>query len=133
VKAVATLASVSSTTTDLPDLEAHLREKGYYPMPNARTKQLMPIGRQAFEDAARHSIEDAARGLACPLLLVHGDADEAVPVGNQEQLRSWQPAAETLTIAGAGHTFGAVHPFAGPTPELTEAIDAAAAFFAKSL
>ncbi|MEM7587593.1 MAG: hypothetical protein AAF560_29665 [Acidobacteriota bacterium] len=31
---------------------------------------------------------------------------------------------ELLVIEGAGHTFGAQHPFAGPTPDLIAAMNA---------
>ncbi len=123
VECVATLASVATTHVDVPDREQVLREKGYYPFPNARTKQLMPVGRAAFDEGDALSIEEAAKRLACPLLLVHGSADESVPMTAMHDLATWQPAAETLEIAGAGHTFGAVHPFAGPTPHLEEAAE----------
>ncbi len=133
VACVATLASIASTVVNVPDAEKHLRETGYYPFPNARTKQLMPVGREAFEDGARHSIEDAARSLEAPLLLVHGDADDAVPVAAQTKIAGWQPKADVLTIAGAGHTFGAVHPFQGPTPALEEASARITAHFVEHL
>ena len=129
VRCVATFASVATTELHVPDREQHLREKGYYPFPNARTKQLMPVARHAFEDGECHSIREAAEALACPLLLVHGSDDEAVPVQAQEYLAQWHPGSEVLTIEGAGHTLGAVHPFQGPTDELTLATDRAVAFF----
>ena len=122
VRCVATLASVASTHLNLPDQEAHLREQGYYPIPNARTKQLMPVGRHAFEDAERHDLPDAASRLSAALLLVHGSEDASVPVEAQAALADAQPAADVLTIEGAGHTFGAVHPFQGPTPHLAAAM-----------
>lgn len=120
VKVVATLAAVATTAVDVPDMEANLREKGYYPFPNARTKQRMPVGRHAFEDGAAHAhaIEDAAAALDAPLLLIHGEDDTSVPIDAQTRLAAAQPAADVLTIEGAGHTFGAVHPFEGPTPHL---------------
>ena len=133
VQAIATLASVASTVVGVPDLEKELRERGYYPFPNARTKQLLPVARHAFEDGERHSIEAAARALACPLFLVHGSADEAVPVSSQDAIAAWHAAPEVLTFDGAGHTFGAVHPFQGPTDALEQAVDAVAAFFRRTL
>jgi len=133
VGAIATLASVSSTVSAPADLEDQLRTAGFYAYPNARTKQLMPVSRHAFDDGVRHSIPDAATALRCPLLLVHGDADEAVPQSAQATLAQAQPAAEVLTVTGAGHTFGAVHPFQGPTPALDEALAAITAFFQEHL
>jgi len=126
---VATLASVSTTVVAVPDAEGHLRGKGYYPFPNARTKQLMPVARHAFEDGERHSIRAAAGAMSCPLLLIHGSDDESVPVQAQSDLAAWHPGSELLTIEGAGHTLGAVHPFQGPTDELLLAADRAIGFF----
>lgn len=135
VQAVATLASVSTTHVQVPDRETILREKGFYPFPNARTKQEMPVGRHAFEDgdAHEHAIEEAAAALDCPLLLVHGDADTSVPIHAQETLAAAQPAADRLVLEGAGHTFGAVHPFEGPTPALEAAMARITPFFREHL
>jgi pimeloyl-ACP methyl ester carboxylesterase len=133
VRCVATLASVSSTVLDVPDAEEHLRGQGYYPFPNARTKQIMPVGRHAFEEGTRHALTAAAAALTCPLLLVHGDADESVPVEAQDRLAAAQPAAHVVRIAGAGHTFGAVHPFQGPSAHLGEALDAVRTFLRQHL
>lgn len=118
VQAVATLAAVSSTDAKPYDAEAVLREKGYYPMPNMRTKQTMPVARHAFEDGARHSLEAALRAREVPTLLIHGTDDESVPPEAMARLSGWAPHAETFDVHDTGHTFGAVHPFQGPTPEL---------------
>lgn len=133
VRAVATLASVCTTELDVPDRERQLRTQGFYGFPNARTGQLMPVGRPAFEEAQRYSIREAVERLACPLLLVHGADDESVPSTALERLAAWQPRARTLVLPGAGHTFGAVHPFRGPTPELEQAAGHVAAFLARHL
>ncbi|MDJ0972967.1 MAG: alpha/beta hydrolase [Planctomycetota bacterium] len=129
VQAVATLAAVATTVFEPPDWEDQLRGQGYYGMPNARTKQLMPIGRHAFESGRAWSIEDAARELDRPVLLIHGTADESVAPGSMDQLAAWCKSAETLPIEGAGHTFGAVHPFQGSTADLETALDRVATFF----
>lgn len=118
VRAVATLASVSSTRVEPPDLEAQLRTKGYYSFPNTRTKQDMPVSRAAFESGRSLDLERAVRRLSCPALFVHGEADESVPVAALERLQAFAPHAQALRVPDTGHTFGAVHPFAGPTPAL---------------
>ncbi len=134
VRCVATLASVASTTDLEPvDLEAVLRREGVYPVKNARTGQTMPIARSAFDDARRYSIEAAARSVDRPLLLVHGTADGSVPISHQERLASWASHATTLRVEGAGHTFGAVHPFEGPTPHLEQAVAAVTTFLSTHL
>ena len=122
VRRVATLASVATTFWQPPDVEEKLRSLGYYPVPNARTKQTMPVSRHAIEDGERHSIEQAARSMQAPLLLIHGTVDESVPLSASERIASWHPHASLVAIEGAGHTFGAVHPWQGPTPWLEEAL-----------
>ncbi len=131
VKCVATLASIASQDFAPADADAVLAEKGYYPFPNGRTKQLMPVTLPAFEDGRRrkHAIRDAAAALTCPALFVHGTQDESVPIAALDRLVEWCPRAEALRIEGAGHTFGAVHPFQGSTEALEEAASALAAFF----
>ena len=43
------------------------------------------------------------------------------------------PEVVLETVPGAGHTFGAVHPFAGPTPQLTRALNATQAWLCSHL
>lgn len=133
VQAVVTLAAVASTRAEPPDLEERLRTLGYYPYVNARTGQTMPVARSAFESGRRLDLERAARTLACPVLLVHGAADESVPVADGQRLWEWIPRAERLVLSGTGHTFGAGHPFAGPTHGLARAGAAAADFLRRHL
>ena len=119
VKAVATLASVARAPALSPDEEGALRARGVLLVRNARTGQDMPVGRPLFEDGAAHDIPGAAARLSCPLLLIHGDADEAVDPAAARTLARRAPDATALLVPEAGHTFGATHPFAGPTPALS--------------
>lgn len=51
---------------------------------------------------------DAVAKLTCPLLVVHGDADEVVPVRNAHQLmQNAGPDAELALIPSADHLFSA--------------------------
>jgi pimeloyl-ACP methyl ester carboxylesterase len=124
VAAVATLAAVAHPARFPEDAEAVFREHGFYAFPNARTGQSMPVARTQMDDAARHSVEAAAGSFAGHLLLVHGTADESVPPTDLADIAGWHGAAETLQVEGAGHTFGAVHPFRGATTHLEEATNA---------
>ena len=130
---LATLAAVATTDFAPDDADAVLAERGYYPFPNARTKQLMPVGLHAVEDGRRHSVEDAARRLSCPALFVHGTADEAVQIAALDRYADWVAGAETVRVEGAGHTFGAVHPWRGPTPDLEAIATRLASFFVTHL
>ena len=42
---------------------------------------------------------------SCPLLIVHGTADEVVPVSQATELKAKAPGAELVLLDGADHTF----------------------------
>ena len=72
----------------------------------------------------------AAARRTTPWLLVHGEADATVPVETARRLAAAAaPPAELLVVPDAGHTFGARHPFAGPTPQLIQALNATQRWF----
>jgi pimeloyl-ACP methyl ester carboxylesterase len=123
VRGVVTWASVADTMVP-PDAERVVRERGYYGIENSRTGQTMPMARTIFDDAGRHDVEAAVRKLQVPMLLLHGTDDASVSLDHLDRLSSWAPDARTLRIEGAGHTFGAVHPFRRPTEHLEEAAEA---------
>ena len=69
-----------------------------------------------------------------PWLIVHGEDDETVPVAEAETLSQAAAApCELLRVEQAGHTFGGVHPFAGPTPQLIEVFNATQSWFRRYL
>jgi len=70
-----------------------------------------------------------------PWLLVHGTGDESVSFVEAERLAAAGSRSKMrfLPIEGAGHTFGAAHPWAGSNPALDRAFDASVAFFAGEL
>ncbi len=128
VRAVVTWAGVA-TLWRYSDAEiATWREQGSMDFLNARTKQLMRIDYGAVEDLLanrdRFDLERVARALSVPLLVVHGDRDEAVPVREARALHAAaRPETSMLhVVEGTGHTFGAVHPWKGSPPALDEAI-----------
>jgi uncharacterized protein len=90
---------------------------------NARTKQQMPMGPGYWADVVRNRarldvLAHAAR-LRIPWLIAHGESDETVPLDDAKRLfAAAGPNAELCLIEGATHTFGAAHPYAGPTAEL---------------
>jgi pimeloyl-ACP methyl ester carboxylesterase len=99
---------------------------------NTRTKQNMPINAIFYEDleanAERFDITGHWARLTIPMLAVQGDQDSARLTQGFETLRQAGPRHTYVTIHGAGHTFGAVHPFAGTTPQLEEAVEATLQF-----
>lgn len=133
VAAVATLASVSTIAFPIPDADEVLRERGYYPIANARTKQEMPLSVLTIEDARRHDLEAAVRALTIPVLAFHGTKDTSVAPSALGEITSWAQDARGVSLDGSGHTFEAVHPFQGPTPALEAIVAESAAFFRGAL
>ncbi len=101
---------------------------------NSRTRQRMPLAPEFWEDVRsntdRLDIIRAAERLTIPWLIVHGEADTSVSPTNARLLfDAAGERAELLLAEGAGHTFGAVHPYAGETESLRAAIEATAGWF----
>jgi dienelactone hydrolase len=107
---------------------ASWRKRGYMDFLNTRTQQLMRIHRDLLEDleANRGSFDllQAVARLEVPLLLVHGEEDVSVPADEARALCAAADGSRTALhiVPRTGHTFGAVHPWAGSTPALDEAI-----------
>ena len=113
-----------------PGREADWRLAGHLDVTNARTGQHLELATTLLDDIEqnRHALDllDAAGRVTQPWLLVHGAADEAVPLEEGRALAAtWgaDTGNRVHLIDDTGHTFGAVHPFAGMTPALAEAFD----------
>ncbi len=140
VKALVTWASVRGFARYTPEELARWRREGRIEVVNARTGQVLPIGLPLLEDLEAHAagaldVLAAASRVRVPWLVVHGTADESVPVAEAESLlaASGSPGTERFLVEGAGHTFGAKHPWAGSTPELDAVLERTARFLAGSL
>ena len=137
VRGLVTWASISSVTRY--ESFADRWEAGEtVVIPNARTKQDMPLERNVLDDMRanreRLDVLASAASLRIPVTVVHGTADESVPFSD-----AWRIAdtvgdlARLVGVDGGTHTFQAGHPFAGTTPELEEAIDASVELFTRAL
>jgi pimeloyl-ACP methyl ester carboxylesterase len=139
VKALVTWAAISSTfrwsETDI----AEWRTRGYTDIHNSRTGQNMRMGTAILDDVEAHGkltldVAAAARRISVPWLIIHGDADETVPVREAEALSDMSPGRSTLwKIEGGNHTFGASHPLADTPPVLSLVTRGTVAFFAEHL
>jgi putative redox protein len=55
-----------------------------------------------LEDLERLNVPQAARSVQCPVLIVHGDADEVVPISESYELRDSLGGAKRLSILNGG-------------------------------
>lgn len=140
ISALATWAAIATVRRWSAEQVAQWRRRGQLDIVNARTRQILPMYLDTVEDLEANGngaldIEAAASRITVPWLIVHGSADEAVPLAEADRLAGAAPPAvvERLTLPGAGHTFGAVHPFAGMTSDLQQVFDRTAALFTRAL
>lgn len=109
-----------------------LREDGRLPSPSGRTGQLLYIGKAwlAEMEASPRDFDPylAASRLKCPRLIVHGDADDTVPVAAAHAYRDTpEQLGELCIIEQATHTFNAPNPLPTdqpPPPQTSRLFDA---------
>jgi len=138
VRALVTWAAISRAARFGPEATAAWGRGETWPVTNQRTGQVFHIRRDFQDDLARNRerFDLAARAaeIAAPWLIVHGADDESVPLREAQDLHaSAGGRPRLLPIQATGHTFGAVHPFAGETPALRQATDETAAWFRSRL
>ncbi len=105
---------------------------------NARTGQNMAMDFAFVEDVRRNAdrldLQAAAREMSAAHLILHAGADLAVDPAEAELLRAGRRTrCELAILEGASHTFGAKHPFEGPSPWLEDAIDRSLEWFGRYL
>ena len=139
IAAVATWAPIA-TIRRYTDAEVAIwRRLGRIEVENSRTHQQLPMDYEIVEDALAHAdrfdIHTAAATLDRPWLLAHALNDETVPVAEARELAALATDArfESLFLERGGHTFGARHPWAGPTPETEQLFGATVKFFTRHL
>jgi uncharacterized protein len=121
VGAIATWAGVAHVDRFPPEVVREWRSRGWTTITNARTGQELRMSTAWLDDAERNraslDILAAAGRLAAPLLVIHGEADESVPIAEARAIaQAAGERAQLRTLPGEGHTFGLAHPFRGVTP-----------------
>lgn len=139
IQVTATWAAVSSFLR-VDEIEKEIwRKQGFVEITNQRTGQVFRMGVGYLDDLEAHAEAYdpllAVSRLKAPLLAVHGTQDEAVPVDEARLLSRHAPPGicELALIEGAGHTFGATHPFTQSTPHLDQALTRTLDWFTESL
>lgn len=137
LNALVTWAAISTPSRWSSELIRRWRETGFVEIRNQRTGQVVPLYPDVLDDLERNrqqlDIAGAADRLTIPWLVLHGANDETVPFEEAEALARSKAAPELVRIEHTGHTFGAVHPFAGMTPALTQVFDTTVRFLARHL
>lgn len=101
-------------------------EKGVVMVENKRTKQLLPLKKQFYDDYISNKktldIRQQAKLFDKPLLIIHGDKDEAVDVSHAEFLYNTIQHSIFIKVENGDHTFGAKHPF-NEAEDVTEMLE----------
>lgn len=128
VKVLATWGGIATCMRFSEEERHYWRRERWLPIPNERSGQMMPIDVMVLEEYEAHAAEydllAAVRGLQTPYLVVHGDADEAVPLSEAIELHENTPRGfrKLRIIPGGNHNFGAVHPLRRTNEVLNDAL-----------
>ena len=137
VASLVTWAAISTPHRWSVEMRRRWREAGFLEITNQRTGQVIKALPDVLDDLERNSdlldIGSAADRVKCPWIVIHGAVDETVKLKEAEELASRASRPALRVVPRTGHTFGAVHPFQGMTPALTEVFDATVEFLGKSL
>ncbi|KAA3597861.1 MAG: alpha/beta hydrolase [Calditrichaeota bacterium] len=134
-KSVVTWASIESVVRFSENDINNFKTKGFTEVLNGRTNQIMPLGKNHYEDALEiqknGDVKETLRKLEIPVRLIHGENDLAVKLEKGKELAANLPKnkSDFKIIKNAGHTFESGHPFKGTSKELTQAIKLTTEFF----
>ncbi len=140
VAVLATWAGIGKVHRWPQDVLAQWRRDGKIDVPNARTGDILPLYTDILDDIEEHedhklNLLKAAAAVEIPWLIVHGDADETVPVSEARSLHDAAAGDQVKLhiVAGGSHTMGSRHPWAGSTPELESAMGETVSWLTKYL
>jgi dienelactone hydrolase len=132
-----------STVSTFHRYTAHQREtwehQGFLPVTIRGVRTSLRFDLSVLRDLeakkAKYDLRTAVRELRVPLLIVHGTADVAVKQAEAEELHAAADHTQTelLLLEGAGHAFGAAHPFHADNPTIARVIEHTAQWFHRIL
>jgi pimeloyl-ACP methyl ester carboxylesterase len=139
IRAIVAWGAIQTFQRFSPDVQRQWREKGYLEIAGNESENGVRLNVSALDalenNQERLDILKVMRGLSVPVLLLHGREDKVVPLKEGQKL--WQTADHCLSrfhiIEDGGHTFRTQHPFAGPSPALSEAVRETIAWLEKKL
>ena len=140
VRALVTWAAVARFGRLIAPLTDELRRTGTARVSSQRSGPELPLYRDMLDDLDAHGaglldVVRAAGAVRAPWLIVHGTADQTVPWGDGRDLHTAAGAGERqlFLVDGAGHGFGAGHPWTGSNPALEQVVRRTLDWFARHL
>ena len=87
---------------------------------------------EVLQSDSKWNVENEIKKLRQPILILHGENDEAIPEKHGRHLFDWVHPVNNKSflkiIPGATHTYNTKHPFEGTTPQLEEMINSVVMF-----
>jgi len=129
VKAVAAWSTIAYFNRYTDEQKRRWREKGYVQLHSVSEQKLFQIKTSLLDDiennGERLDILKAVETLNKPLLIVHGTADVPVKIDEAEKLYSVSNKNFTkfVKLDGAGHMYGAKHPYKDESATLNHVLD----------
>ncbi|MGS0748712.1 alpha/beta hydrolase family protein [Halpernia sp. GG3] len=116
ISSLITLGSVDSMNRFVTGEQLEEWQKtGIYNTFNSRTKQQMPHKLQFLnnylENKERLNVENAAKSLKIPTLIIHGKNDESVKTSSAKNLNKWMSHSKLILVENTGHTFNTKEPW----------------------
>ncbi|HEX7151851.1 MAG TPA: alpha/beta fold hydrolase [Thermoanaerobaculia bacterium] len=134
LEGVITWSAISNADRWDEETKRRWRADGHMDVENARTKQIMRMGPAILDDyeanAERLDILAAASRLRVPLLVLHGERDESVPVNEAQRIAAQAHDVSLAIVKNASHTYNAIHPLVHVPFQLSLAAELSAHFVA---
>jgi pimeloyl-ACP methyl ester carboxylesterase len=129
VRAVVAWSTIAHFNRYTQEQKTRWREKGYVQLHSVSEHKLFRISTALLDDiennAERFDLVRAAAALNKPLLIIHGTAD--IPAKFTEAETLYAASDKTLTefvkLEGAGHMYGAKHPYKEESQTMNHVLD----------
>lgn len=139
IKAVSGWSTISHFDRYTEEQKRRWREKGYVELPSMNALSIFRMTTAFIDDldnnAQRLDIISAVEQLHKPFLIIQGTADVPVPKREAEELYTVadKSLTEIVFLEGAGHMYGARHPYKKESPNMTRVLELTSTWFHKHL